>query len=373
MINTGYIQKRESLISSFSNGLPICTDEHLNGQFTLVSAGLHNYLPGIEFQKHEDIFTNLLLHKKLSTMEQGASEALHCTTVEHYNHDIAQLLGSRNAIICTFHTGSYRLINLFLAHKGIPFSLVVGKDVIEKEGERFLYQFKDICGKHDELEIIDAESSQTGFQMLRVLKTGRSLVVYMDGNTGAGNATASNSNHCLINFLQQQVFTRKGIGFIAHAANVPILPVICYRPSFSDIRLRFFEPVYPDKNMERSQFAEQIIQMIYDIASPFIQQYSEQWEGWLYLHKVAHIIYKRKKVDVPPKRSDLIRFNTEAFGLYKISGRPLLFEKTTYISYPIDKSIYELFSESIANPIEGGKIEAFLFDELADKGVLLKI
>ena len=51
-----------------------------------------------------------------------------------------------------------------------------------------------------------------------------------------------------------------------------------------------FDPIVPDSNKERNVFAEETTQQIYDLAAPLIKAYPEQWEGWLYIHKVANII-----------------------------------------------------------------------------------
>ncbi|HEX7904913.1 MAG TPA: hypothetical protein VF487_13635 [Chitinophagaceae bacterium] len=375
MLRTEYFQAKESLLQNFSKGFRINENEQLNGQFTLISAGLSNYLPSISFQQHEEIFKTLLLHKKLSALEQGSSDALALTTIEDYTDEIEDILKNKAAIICTFHTGSYRLINLYLAKKGIPFSLVIGKEVMNQEGGDFLSLYKDNSCNKNGFRIIDAEDPHSALQMLRQLKSGNNLMIYLDGNVGAGNQTIQNDNNCLINFLEQKIYARKGVGYLAHAAGVPIIPVVCYRKSWSDIYLKFFNPIYPNSDFPRNEYAEKITQFLYDLVSPFIIQYPEQWEAWLYLHKIAHIInhevdeHQNKKVSF--NRPEQVLFNAERFGLYKISGRPFLFQKSTYFSYPIDRELYQFLGECISKPIGTEKIDEHLFNDLLGRRVLI--
>ncbi len=374
MSNLNYTQTIQLLEAQFSKELPLQTSEQLNGQFTLVSAGLCNYLPAIPYQQHADLFTKIHLHKKLSILEQETIEALDYTVAEQFDAATETLLKNHPVIICTFHTGSYRLINLFLARHKISYSLVVGKDIIEKEGKMFLRIHEELSGNPDSLKLINAESPGSGIQMLKDLKKGRSLLIYLDGNTGAGEQTETNGNHCIINFLNQQLYVRKGAAYLAHAVSVPIVPVVCYRKSLEQIRLRFFEPIYPAAEMDRTAFADQTMQRLYDLAAPVITAYPEQWEAWLYLHKVVRIINPpvgEKIVKLVAVHPEKVIFNAAAFGLYKISGHPFLFRKSSYFSYAITGATYRMLSSCLSGAMESGKINARLFAELYHEQVLI--
>ena len=205
--------------------------------------------------------------------------------------------------------------------------------------------------------------------MLRELKAGRSLLLYMDGNTGAGNSTARNENCCLVDFLRHQLYARKGNGYLAHAANVPIIPVINYRPAWDDIRLRFFDKIMPDAGKDRNNFAIRATQQLYDIAAPYIQQYPEQWEAWLYLHKVVSISNRQVLVD-GTFDSERFRFNLRDFGVFGISNNSFLFNKTNYTSYKIERGLYKILKQSIDRPVNKKSISRETLRELEKNGVL---
>jgi len=288
------------------------------------------------------------------------------------------LLKSKPAVICTFHTGSYRVLNLLLAKLKIPFTLVISKGVAEKEGPIFRSLFQELPGteKQERFQLIYAEASSSGLQMLRELKAGRSLVLYIDGNTGAGTATTKNDNRCVVDFLQQQLYARKGIAYLAHVAKVPVLTVACYRKTWEDIRLRFFEPVMPTAEKERELFARSTTQHIYGLAAPMIQEYPEQWEGWLYLHKVARVtsntsLQERKRKFKNPEGK--MYFDRYRFGIFKVNGTPFLLKKCNYSFYAIDEQLYNFLRDCSDAPVARTALNEALYPQLRVEGVVTDV
>jgi lauroyl/myristoyl acyltransferase len=376
MAHSTYTISRDQLVNNYKSSLNISEDENLTGQLNLVSAGLVNYLPEIAIGQHEDIYKGILLHKKLSILEQSDYEVLDHVTMENLNPEIVDQLKNKPTVICTFHTGSYRLLNLFLTSNKIPYTLVIGNDIVQQEGSLFESQYSNLPGSEAAdggFRIINAEAPNVGLQMLRELKRGRSLLLYMDGNTGAGAATTKNDNRCSINFLQQQLYARKGIAFLAHTAGVPIVTVASYRKTWADIRLKFFDMILPDAQLERTFFAEKVTQQIYDLVAPIIKAYPEQWEAWLYIHKVAHIcrplssVYQRKDVCVGAEK---ISFDSFQFGIFKVKGSPFLLRKNTYSFYEINNQLYDFLSGCKEAPVKKDCIEESLFNKLYEQGVI---
>lgn len=363
--------KRDALIREHLNEEAIKRNEFLYGQYTIVSANLLNFLPEIDSKTHMKLFEQILIHKQLSKLEQGSIEALSYLRTENLSAGDLDTLKNKPAIICTFHTGSYRIINSFLIQHKISFTLVIGNSIMAAEGEEYISHYNKLIGQDSNIgfTIIDAENPKSGLQMLRELKRGKSLLLYLDGNSGAGSATLTNDNRCIVNFLKQQLFARKGIGFLAHAANVPVIPAVNYREGWGDIRLRFYNAILPNADEGRDEYAIRVTQQLYDIVSPVVKQYPQQWEAWLYLHKVAGIsnliIPSRGKKD-----GKLVRFNLKDFGIFCINKNSFLFQKNNYTSYSITASLYAILKRSIEQPINKKSIPAVTLTELEEKGVL---
>ncbi len=376
MTQKQYISERDELVSSFDRVLAQVQDDALNNQFNLVSAGLLNFLPEIGFEQHRAIFRDILLNQQLSWLEQSAFAALDFLSCEGISSDVVKVLSGRPAIICTFHTGSYRLLNLLLVTLKVRYSLVIARTVVEQQGGVFAEAYNKITGQNGKdsgFSIIDAEDGGSGLKMLRNLKAGRCLVIYIDGNTGAGKTEEKNDNCCTIEFLHQRLVVRKGIAHLSHTAQVPILPVYSYRRSLDDIRLRFLDPVLPEPGKDRSGFAQETTQTIFQMIAPVITRYPEQWETWLYIHKMAKMKNSDQECQgvVITSGSDInLFFNSTLFGIFRISGTAFLFRKKTYTSYEIDDNLYLLFACSEETPFPVNQVDSSFLIRLCNEGVL---
>ena len=375
MLHKTYTELRNNLVNNFKEGLKIKENEYLNGQLNMVSAALVNYLPETPIEQHEKIFKNILLHKKLSILEQSTYEALDYVETENLTGEILSQLKTKPVIICTFHSGSYRILNLFLTKNKIPYSLVIGKDIVQQEGASFHSLYNALPGNNQQSDfnIIDAEKANVGLQMLKELKKGRSLLLYIDGNTGAGAATTKNDNRCTVNFLNQQLYARKGIAFLAHAAKVPIVTIVSYRKSWENICLKFCDPIFPDANKERAIFAEEATQQIYDLFAPIIKKYPEQWEAWLYIHKAANIInpaFSIQQRKMAGAASEKISLDSFRFGIFKLNGISFLMRKDNYSFYEINNQVYDLLARCSNEHLKKECIEDSLFNQLYEQGVI---
>jgi len=374
---SSYIPERKKLEGLFSGHLNVWADDNLAGKFNLVSAGLRNYLPEIAYKEHERIFKDIIMHQSLSKLEQSHQEALDYVACENLDKEKMGLLKKGGAIICTFHTGSYRVINQILVRHQIPFSLVIAKSIIGSQGEEFTELHQRFSGGNGtgSFGLIDAESPGSGLQMLRELKKGRNLVLYIDGNTGAGNDDAEKNNLCDIPFLGKRIFARKGIAFLAHVAKSPILPVISSRKSMNDILLYFFDPIYPLAGEARDEFAHEATRQVFDLAAPVIRKYPEQWEAWLYLHKFANVVNQQSsdmKEGVVPDDlgSDArVMLNLEEFGIFKLQDEGYLLRKNSYESFAVGRELYDLLRLSISKPFTKKQMDPSLFSQFYQNNV----
>ena len=369
------LQEHYSTIKSMSaeyGQLEIERNTNLQRQSHLVSAALLNYLPSISYKNHGQIFREILLHQKLSLIEQGLPEILHDAHYENLDAAI-KFLKKTPSIICTFHLGSYRLINLVLGKYNIPFSLIVAKSVIEKQGASFYSDFHRAgAGLYSALELIDAEHPGSALKMLKALKNGKCLVVYMDGNTGSGEQGHLNENCSEVNFLNQKIIARTGVGFLSHLAKAPVLTVLCYRTALTQITIDFFEPILPVQSADRKKYAQELVQQIYTMAAPYIARFPQQWEAWLYLYKVS-VLKQGECEPIPPlqKAHKPLTFNRKWFGLYHLRNHSYLFDKRDFLSYEIPAPVYNFLNKTDNPRFKTEGIDVILMQDLYRKGVLI--
>ncbi len=372
-----YLLQKKQLTRQVLSATNPATDPLLQTQFTLVSAGLHNYLPDIPFGEHQTIFKHIHLYRQLSELEQ------HCASLvgemqypglgdAHFN------LLRKGCILCTYHTGSYRAINLFLLHHRIPFTLVVAGRVLQEKGEQLKAAFRQQKPEgysEENFTLIDAEAPGAAIRLLRQLKAGRVLVMYIDGNTGSGAPTAGNENACIVPFLGQRLFARSGIAYLAYTAGVPVVPVISYRETYSRICLRFHQPVTAGHGTGREGFVAATTQYLYQLLAGVVQSYPAQWEAWLYLHNMVNIVQVKEPeplyMPAPLPGNGMLRFNCAEFGIFKADEDYLLFRKSGYLSYPINLELYNLLSHAARTPVERKETNRQLLDLLYVNRVLV--
>lgn len=373
-----FLEKKNRLIDGLLNRTDLYEDDVLNRTLNFVSANLGNFLPGIAVGDHESIFRNILLNQKLSILEHQFPEVLDSAGYEGDRAKVVESLKKAPAIICTFHMGSNRLLNHFLAASKISYALVIGSRMAGEEGEEFrrMYAewYKNDTGK--ELEIIVAHERIAALRMLRAIKSGKSLLLYIDGNTGAGDDSTGNGNRCKINFLSEAIYARKGIAYVAHMANVPIFPVVSYRKDLDNITLQFWDPIFPKTGMRREVFAITTTQRIYDLFAPVLIKYPQQWECWIYLHT---IVKPDEFTPLPPgtpaavPASERFVLNRNRYGFFNIGEEFYLLDKRTYTSYEVDDVIYKLLRKSLGGPIEKRDLDPEVLNQFIDNQVFIGI
>ena len=99
MPKLAYQSSRNFFVKTFRDGINTKEDEYVNGQFNMVSAALVNYLPELPVASHENIYKDILLHKKLSILEQSTYEALDAVEVENFSDEIAYITDSSSGSV----------------------------------------------------------------------------------------------------------------------------------------------------------------------------------------------------------------------------------------------------------------------------------
>jgi hypothetical protein len=274
------------------------------------------------------------------------------------------------AIFCTFHNGSYRLINFLLKRERIPYALLAGGKILSQEKSRFEKNFSRYKIKDSfPLSFIDAEHPAAAIAMLRALHRGKSLLVYLDGNTGTGAASGDNAHLCDIAFLAERLLVRSGVAFLAARCAAPLVPVISYRTDLRHNTLRFFAPVtVPGIGQEAAALA---MQQLYDHLAPLLASDPSQWEAWLYLHKYAKV---SPAAALPPRSAPArgFAFNSGEFATFKTGRQGFLLRKKAYTSFAISENLYDLLSRAASAGIDYTAIAPELLVQLCREKIIVK-
>ncbi|MCU0468973.1 MAG: hypothetical protein MUF58_10245 [Arcicella sp.] len=348
-----YLSKISQLRNRYSNKIDFTGNEGYMRNYFLTRANLFHLAPEMVKDGNDfEFFKNILFYQSWSGIDEQQFDFVPEADIDG-RLDFLVDIDEKPRIFCTYHLGSYRMLNLLLTNLGVNFSLVIDNHTVETQGEKFkrlIEEFKQEMNPKikNEFKILNAESPSIGLQMMREIKSGRSLVFYIDGNTGVGGVHRHDDKLTQINFLGKKFFARKGIAFISHATQTPIIPVLSHRVGDVEVKVNFYDAIIPSKQTEREIYCQQTTQRIYDLFSDVLRKYPEQWEGWLYVHKYMDIPSLIRPLENVAVRFEELEnnvhftFDKQRFGVFSIREQAYVFDRNTYMSHTIAPNIKDM-------------------------------
>lgn len=313
-------------------------------------ASLRYFLP--DEANHEQILRRVLLNQELSRIdeclvEQPALLQQQCaqTEVNDPQQWLAAAASGKPVLFCTFHYGSYGLINGLLASRGIDFALPVSSQIFQQLKPRYDRNMQLLQAQSPaalgQMQLLDAEASTLLLQLRRKVKAGHSLLFYLDGNAGVGGMQSSNENMTQIRWFHHAIQSRIGLSFISHFLQIPIVPVLCYRRGLLQNTLYFGESLQPQQQAATADVHQQVTQQLFDFLAIFVEKDPSQWEAWMYLHRFIRIPQLPDTPEIQWVRDDLaISFNHQKYQLLKYGEQLVVFDTShfRYFTVPADCS-----------------------------------
>lgn len=310
-------------------------------QFNFVSAALRNFLPSKNAAKHFLFYKQLMSNLQVSQEDPWNNTVLDRAIHQGTTTEIENCINNGPLIICTFHCGSYRLLNQMLARRKAKVSLLLNAKVMAEQGNDFLRGYKENSGEDGLLELIDADSARSAISILKAISSQRVVVAYLDGNTGAGENANENKNNSVISFLGGKIFVRSGLAYLSYKSHTPILTVVASKTAEGSNILNYFPLIRPMPGEGKDKYINETLQKIYSYAESIIVQHPEQWEGWLYLHKAVAADELSDSDDPSLIDKNLGWFNDYEYGVFTVGNDHFLFQKATYSFFKIDSVLYE--------------------------------
>lgn len=336
----------------------------------LFSANLTNFLPAIPEAAHEGIYKKLIRNQTLQNFDR---EILQLSDVSDITGQHRMVVESNDPFIfCTFHTGSYWLLINWLGRQNKDFSVLVRQELYEKQTALFGQYYESMKERFQitsQVNILNAEEPGILRRLAREVKEGRSLVVYLDGNTGSG----SSDENTKVNFLGREIEVRKGIPYLSYLTGVPMIPVLQYRKKNYKNVLEFGQAIRPNKQQTRESFNQESLQSIYDIFGKHIAVYPEQWEGWNYIH--TSLVLEEEQEETPANlhaafEHDVYQFNHGRYRIFEMEDNYILFDRNFYRTYEITSDLKSYLTKpAIQTPWK--MLGDSIFGELVSKSILI--
>ncbi|MGK6352217.1 hypothetical protein [Parapedobacter sp. DT-150] len=287
MDKNDYLNRADRLYARWE-GVDLWNDVDKQRHFTIFCANMRRFRPDIPWIAMPDLFRKLNVRMALAAMDQTHPAVWTANTVTGWTAEWVRGLLDRPGIVCTYHTGSYRLLCRKLIAERVPFALLVSDAVLKQQGAAFGDQYSagfGTDGAAETLMLINAQRPNALFAIRDALRAGRQLVAYIDGNTGSG-ASVGTRGLVEVDFFRSTMPVRSGLAYVAQLMDVPVYPVVCTRPLTAHIRFEFPEACWTDRRLDRTAGAARTTRYLYRVLERAIRTQPEEWEGWLYLHKL---------------------------------------------------------------------------------------
>ncbi|PXY00622.1 hypothetical protein DF185_11965 [Marinifilum breve] len=263
-------------------------------------------------------------------------------------------------IYALFHLGSYRLPNHYFSSQGMNFSILLNDSAYQlRDKYKDLFQIHK-TEENQKLNFINAEIPSSLLQIIRSLRSGYSLSVYIDGNEGVVNSE-NQEKFAAVNFFGEKILTRKGIANVAYRTGTPIIPVITFKENDTNI-IEFLEPIEADKSIKQAESTLKLIQTLWNVLEMYVKKYPNQWQGWIWIHKFIN----RKGVSCiqKGKLNGQFIFNAERYSFLKKNQTVFLFDHETFINFKINNSLFTILDYLRFNKLEYERLREIISENL---------
>jgi len=337
-------------------------------KFTTFSANVENIMPFIPRSEHEELFRQILLQQLFTTFDLTCLSA--GDLVDRKGDELTSI-GAGPRIYCTYHLGSYRILTSVLLRHGVDCVVLMGNNANRSQGDGICDHVESLRkerGMASGFRIVETGHPSAALTVLRELKAGKSIIVYVDGSPETAPEPGDESQFLTVNMGERQVMTRKGVAYLSHASGVPIIPVVSYRDENMTNVLQSLDPIYPVKHSDREQYCQTAMQQLYDAFWLYLGRYPGQWEGWNYIHSFLKPISVANRTARPLIMHPV--FNAERYSLCELEQAPILFDRRSYQTYEITDDLRDLLLNIDTVESVKGLVGDEMYDELVDMEIL---
>lgn len=327
------------------------------------SANLHHLLPELPWQAHPKIIDEVLLHQLMAELDETSMFLMANTEIVD-PHQVLTSVMNEPVIFAAFHFGSFRLITMLLMSRNLNCMMPADNEFYAEQNiyQEHRREIQAYFNSHSQFTVINAEEPTSALAMARKAKAGWSLLAYADGNTGVQGKTRRDDKLLKVPLLGRQIYARKGIAFLSHHLQLPIIPVFCEITGQLQRRMTFLgQIVPPDMKNDRDSYCQAATEKLYALLGDYIKQSPSQWRGWLdmqrYLDLDAPIPLESVSTSgqaMPPAEDVVVArrlvFNRERFGFIVRDGERMLLDKLTYDLLSIPESVSAVL-ESCREPV----------------------
>jgi len=300
--------------------------------FAFYSTNLSHLLPELPLKQHAAHFEETQRLRQLNTLEHSYRQ------LENHEPTESGMAGiTAPAIVATFHTGPYHLVCGWLMQRRIPFSLVLAAEAMQARAANYRRLYRHVTGQPataGDFGIINASDPHSLLYMRTALRNGQLLVLYVDGNMGAGNPNGRQPQLAL-DFLAGTLRVKTGAAYLSYLMQCPVYPVLC-RWQQERAVWHSARPLTPRSGEPRAAYIRRCMAGVYGVLAETLRRDAPQWEGWGYVHHDLEVAADGMDMDQPATDKLVDHFIPIRFG-----GLPYLLHRHTLLAYPISDAQHE--------------------------------
>ena len=334
-------------------------EDRYDNAYHLADANLRYFFPDACARWRRDVLAGIFFLQRMASADQDNYLLAETTPLD----DPEGMLGLRHAgtgrIFCTYHVGSYRHLIHFLAKAGIDCLLFAAGGTLGRQGDSYMRTSRGLnaLGWPGTLELVDANHASSLLHALRALKRGKSVIIYIDGNSGVG-ANRDRDSLRTVEFLGREILVRSGVAYLSQLAGAPVVPVTCVRDAGHRLGMTVHPAIRP-AGEERELYAQQTTQALYALLERTIAGRPDQWEGWMYAEKFLKRAPSAPRelapATLPPEGRPVVA-DTDRFALLMYGAQPVLLDKRRHSFLMLDEPAAALFraaASSAAGTVPG--------------------
>ena len=168
------------------------------------------------------------------------------------------------AIMALPHMGSWDMGGVAASMVGVKIFFITGKQK-NPLFDQYVNKMRGFTG----IATIPRDSKSLLKQVIRNLKTGKVLAFTND--------LRSKTEAMRVQFLGKEANIVGGMALFARMADVSIFPLYLIREGWTYHKVKFAEPLHPDKSLEKEQDWQRITQKVMDFFTEAVKEHPEQY------------------------------------------------------------------------------------------------
>lgn len=200
--------------------------------------------------------------------------------------EIKQSLSTQGGIIVSFHTSNFFLVPFLIStHINRKVNVLIAHT--NKKHIEHYSRWSDIArdrGFKSEINYITTETQRNFYSLVKCLKNKEVVLIYVDEIVSIGDA---DSNMTWVNFLDTEIKTRNGAGYLSYKFNVPIYVISSSRSKGCNV-INYAIQLQPTK----IDFEENFISFntkIFSVLSDLLLKNPGCWLKWDTFHRLRKI------------------------------------------------------------------------------------